>query len=73
MLKKHPDYKAIVKLWECLKQYDDVGYAVKVVEQNPEVTENFQRDLFHNLMFNYIVLKGYLEDEEDRRISAPSK
>ncbi|MBR3778448.1 MAG: hypothetical protein IKL13_01820 [Clostridia bacterium] len=73
VLKKHPDYKAIVKLWECLKQYDDVGYAVKVVEQNPEVTEDFQRDLFHNLMFHYIVLKGYLEDEEDRKIPAPSK
>lgn len=71
VLKKHPDYRKIVKLWEFLKQYDDVGYAIKVVEQNPVITEDFQRDLYHNILFHYIVLKGYLEAEEDRRIPAP--
>ena len=73
VLKKNPDYKAIVKLWECLSQYDEVGYAIKVKEQSSVVTEEFQRDLFHNVMFNYIVLKGYLEDDEDRKIPAALK
>ena len=73
VLKKHPDYKAICKLWEFLKQYDDVGYAIKVTEQNPAVSEAFQQDLFHNIMYHYIVLKGYLEAEEDRRVPAPLK
>ena len=73
VLKKNTDYKAINKLWEFLKQYDDVGYAVKVTEQNPAISEQFQQDLFHNIMYHYIVLKGYLEAEEDRRIPAPLK
>ncbi len=73
VLKKHPDYKAVVKLWEVLSEYDEVGYAMKVREQSTAITEEFQRDLFHNVMFNYIVLKGYLEEDEDRQIPAALK
>ena len=73
VLKKHPDYKKIVKLWEFIKQYDDIGYGIKVVEQNPTISEEFQRDLYHNILFHYVVLKDYLEAEEERRIPAPSK
>lgn len=73
VLKKNPDYKKIVKLWEFLKQYDDIGYAVKITEQNPIITESLQKDLFHNIMYQYIVLKGYLENEKDRVIPAPLK
>lgn len=73
VLKKHPDYKAIVKLWECLSEYDEVGYAIRVKEQSTAVSDEFQRDLFHNVMFNYVVLKGYLEDDEDRKVPAALK
>lgn len=73
VLKKNPHYKAINKLWDFLRQYDDVGYAVKITEQNPNISEQFQKDLFHNIMYQYIVLKGYLENEKDRRIPAPLK
>ena len=73
VLKKNPNYKVIVKLSEFLNEYDDVGYAVKVIEQNPVVTEEFQQNLFHNVLFNYLVLKGYLEREQDRRMPVPMK
>lgn len=73
VLKKNPDYKKIVKLWEFLRKYDDVGYLIKVTEQNPEINEQFQQDIFHNIMFQYIVLKGYLEDEADRAIPTALK
>ena len=73
VLKKNPNYKAIVKLGEFLNEYDDIGYAVRVIEQNPVVTEEFQQNIFHNVLFNYLVLKGYLEREEDRRMPAPMK
>ena len=73
VLKKNPSYKAIVKLGEFLSEYDDVGYAVRVIEQNPEVNEEFQQNIFHNVLFNYLVLKGYLEREQDRRMPVPSK
>lgn len=67
VLKKNPNYRTVVKLYEFLKSYDDIGYNIKVVEQNPVVSEEFRRDIFHNIMFNYIVLKGYLESERDRQ------
>lgn len=73
VLKKNPNYRAIVKLGEFLSDYDDIGYAVSIIEQNPAVTEEFQRDIFHNVLFNYLVLKGYLEREQDRRMPVPVK
>lgn len=73
VLKRNPNYKAIVKLGEFLRDYDDIGYTINVIEQNPVVTEEFQRDIFHNILFNYLVLKGYLEREQDRRVPAPAR
>lgn len=66
VLKKNPHYKAVVKLYDFLHNYHAVGYAIKVTEQNPEINEAFQQDIFHSVLFNYIILKNYLEDETDR-------
>ena len=68
ILKRNPDYRAAVKLLEFLRSYDQIGYVIAVVEQNPEISETFERDIYHNILFNYLVLKGYLEDEESRRL-----
>ena len=73
VLKKNPNYRKILNLFSFLHEYDEIGYTIRVVEQNPEVTEEFQRDIFHNVLFNYLILKGYLEDEKDRRIPMPAK
>ena len=69
VLKKNPNYRKIVALFEFLKSYQDIGYTIRVVEQNPEVNETLQRDIYHNILFNYLVLKGYLQDEEDRQVT----
>ena len=73
VLKKNPNYKAIVKLYEFLKMYDDVGYVIKITEQNPQIDETMQQNIFHNILFQYIVLKGYLEDEQDRELPVAVK
>jgi len=75
VLKKNHDYKAIVALYEFMRKYEDVGYAIKVEEQAPVIGEELQRDIFHGVMLQYIFLKNHLEGEEDRKISvgAPSK
>lgn len=73
IMKKNPAYRAVAKLWDFLRSYDDVGYTIRVVEQNPQIDETFQRDIYHNILFQYIILKGYLEDEKDRRLPAPAK
>lgn len=73
VLKKNPDYKKIVKLWEFLRQYEDVGYVIQVTEQNPVINEKLERDIYHNILFQYLILKGYLEDERDREIPTAGK
>ena len=73
VLKKNPSYRKILQLFEFLHDYDQIGYTIRVEEQNPEINENFQQDIFHNILFNYLILKGYLEDEADRQVPTPSK
>lgn len=73
VLKKNPYYRKIVALLEFMRSYEDIGYTIKVVEQNPEINETLQQDIYHNILFNYLVLKGYLEDEQDRKAPAPVK
>ena len=73
ILKKNPNYRRAMELLEFLRSYDNIGYTIKVVEQNPEINEDLERDIYHNILFNYLILKGYLEDERDRRIPTPSK
>ncbi len=73
VLKRNKDYKKILELFEFLRKYDNIGYSIKVIEQNPEVDKKLEQDIFHNILFNYLVLKGYLEDEEDRRVPTPAR
>ncbi len=73
VLKKNPEYRQIAKLFDFLRSYDEIGYAIRVVEQNPEINEEFQRDIYHNVLFNYLILKGYLEDEKDRQVPGATK
>jgi len=73
VLKKNKNYKKITALYDFMRNYDEVGYTIRVVEQNPEINEAFQRDIFHNILFNYLILKGYLEDSSDRLIPVAGK
>ena len=68
VLKRNKDYKKILDLFEFLRKYDSIGYSIKVIEQNPEINNKLEQDIYHNILFNYLVLKGYLEDEEDRQV-----
>lgn len=73
VLKKDPNYRTIMHLFEFLRGYQDIGYTIKVVEQNPAINEHFEKDIFHNILFNYLVLKGHLERDKDRQLPAPLK
>ena len=73
VLKKNPNYRTVQRLLEFLRGYSDIGYSIRVIEQSPQINENFQKDIFHNIMFNYIVLKGYLEDESERIVPTKPK
>ena len=73
VLKKNKDYRIIMELLDYLKGYDSIGYTIKVIEQNPIVDSNFEQDIYRNAMFQYLLLKSYLEQDKDRRLPAPKK
>lgn len=73
VLKKNKNYRAISELLEYLRAYDNIGYTIKVIEQNPVIDENFQEDIFRNTIFQYLLLKNHLERDKDRRLPAPMK
>lgn len=73
VLKRNKDYHEILSLFEFLRKYNDIGYTIRVVEQSPEINEQFQQDIYRNILFNYLILKGYLEDEEDRTVPVEPK
>ena len=68
VLKKHPDYRRVLQLLEFLRSYDQIGYSIRVIEQAQQINETFERDIYHNILFNYMILKGYLQDESDRAV-----
>lgn len=65
VLKRNPKYNKIVKLWGFLRQYDEVGYSIKIVEEEPEIDEYMLQNIFNNQLLQYISLKGYMKDESD--------
>ena len=67
-IKKNPYLRKCHKLWDFLLRYNDAGFTVEIIEQNPEINQKFEQDIFDNIMFTYIILKGYLEDNRDRAL-----
>ncbi len=67
-IKKNPYLRKCTALWNFLLHYSDAGYTVEIIEQNPEINQKFEQDIFDNIMFTYIILKGYLEDNRDRAL-----
>jgi len=65
-IKKNPYLRKCHKLWDFLLRYSDAGFTVEIIEQNPEINQKFEQDIFDNIMFTYLILKGYLEDNRDR-------
>ncbi len=70
---KNPNFKACHKLWNFLLSYKDVGYTISIYEQNPNISESFMMDIFHTVMFDYIILKNYLENPQDRELNLNKK
>ena len=72
-IKKNPYLRKCHKLWDFLLSYYDAGFTVNIIEQNPEINQKFEQDIFDNIMFTYIILKGYLEDNRDRALDRDIK
>ena len=67
-IRKNPNFKACYDLWVFLYNYHEVGYEINIYEQSSEITPEFEQDIYNSIFFNYLILKNYLDREEDRLI-----
>ncbi len=70
---KNPNFKACHKLWNFILYYNDVGYTIDIYEQNPDISETFMMDIYNSVLFDYLILKNYLENPEDREYHLDKK
>ena len=61
LITKDPDYRTCLKLWQFLENYDEIGYTIEERETPLEFDEEYQLQLFTNLITNYAVFKSLLE------------
>ncbi|MDY3224492.1 MAG: DUF2357 domain-containing protein [Candidatus Faecousia sp.] len=70
---KDPDYRVCYKLWQFLESYEEVGYSIDVKDSALEFDEEYQLQLFSNLITNYTVFKSILEGDPRKLEEAPAK
>lgn len=70
---KNKDYKACHKLWNFLHSYNQVGYKVDLVKQDPNITRAFEQDIYNSFMWNYAMLHKYMEDVDALNINRKSR
>ena len=70
---KDPDYRVCYRLWQFLESYDEVGYSIEERDTPLEFDEEYQIQLFSNLITNYTVFKSLLEADPRKLSEIPKK
>lgn len=70
---KDPDYRVCYRLWQFLESYDEVGYSIVEQDTPLEFDEEYQIQLFSNLITNYTVFKSLLEADPRKLSEIPPK
>lgn len=70
---KDPDYRVCYRLWQFLESYDEVGYSIEERDTPLEFDEEYQVQLFSNLITNYTVFKSLLEADPRKLSEIPPK
>ena len=70
---KNLHYKACHKLWNYIHAYERIGYKVDMVKQEPMMTKELERDIYHSFMWDYAMLKHYTEQNDACNIDRPKR
>ena len=70
---KDPDYRVCYRLWQFLESYDEVGYSIEERDTPLEFDEEYQIQLFSNLITNDTVFKSLLEADPRKLSEIPPK
>lgn len=63
LMMKDPDYRNCYKLWQFIESYDEVGYSIEEQDTALEFDEEYQTQMYINLITNYTVFKSLLESD----------
>ena len=61
LMMKDPDYRNCYKLWQFIESYDEVGYSIEEQDTALEFDEEYQTQMYNNLITNYTIFKSLLE------------
>lgn len=61
---KNRDYKACHKLWNFIHSYNQVGFKVDLVKQDPNISQSFEKDIYNSFIWNYAMLHNYMEESD---------
>lgn len=61
---KNRDYKACHKLWNFIHSYNQVGFKVDLVKQDPNISRSFEQDIYNSFVWNYAMLHNYMDESD---------
>lgn len=67
LLKKEPNYRKCVELWEFMENYNKAGYAIEITDYAPEIGRGLIDDFDSLALLEYVVLKRKIADIDPRR------
>ena len=63
LMMKDPDYRICYKLWQFIESYDEVGYSIEEQDTALEFDEEYQTQMYINLITNYTIFKSLIESD----------
>lgn len=63
LMMKDPDYRNCYKLWQFIQSYDEVGYSIEEQDTALEFDEEYQTQMYINLITNYTIFKSLIESD----------
>lgn len=70
---KNQDYKRCYDLWNFIHSYNQVGYKVDLVKQDPHISRSFEKDIYSSFIWNYAMLHNYMEDVDALNINRETR
>lgn len=70
---KNEHYKACYDLWNYIRSYDKVGYKVELIEQDPNISQSFENDIYNMILLNYVVVRKQMTIKDIMNIDKPAR
>ena len=70
---KNRDYKKCHKLWNFIHSYNQVGFKVDLLKQDPNISKAFEKDIYNSFIWNYAMLHNYMENVDALNINRETR